>query len=58
VAGKLEILAVTLPICAVPPPSVTEPEIATVFPIVTEAIDIGWVAGKLEMETDENVTEA
>ena len=58
-------LAVTLPICAVPAPRVTEPAIVcvpvglavtvpaivTVLPTVTDAIETGWVAGKLEMET-------
>ena len=64
-------LAVTLPICAVPAPRVTEPAIVcmpvglavtvpaivTVFPTVTDAIETGWVDGKFEMITAENVTD-
>ena len=57
--------AVTEPIWDVPAPIVTVPAIVcvpvglavtvpamvTVLPIVTDAIETGWVAGKLEMET-------
>jgi len=31
--------------------AVTVPAIVTVLPIVTDAIETGWVAGKLEMDT-------
>ena len=36
--------------------AVTVPAIVTVLPIVTDAIETGWVDGKLEMLTAEKVT--
>ena len=46
-----------LPTFAVTVPEMTGREpIVTELPIVTDAIETGWVAGKLEMETAEKVT--
>jgi len=50
VPWRAKVLAVTVPEMAGREPMVTE------LPIVTDAIETGWVAGKLEMVTAEKVT--
>jgi hypothetical protein len=55
---KRLVSAVTVPaiVCVPVGFAVTVPAIVTVLPTVTDAIETGWVDGKLEIETAEKVT--